>query len=110
MVILGVLKEELNNSLQIKREYEKDLARIPKGSLIRRERKGHFYYYLQFREGNKVKQIYKGKLAKEEISIFNENKALRKKMRHLLSDLNKQIKFLRGVLREKRTNRAEKTF
>lgn len=103
MIIRGVLKEELANSLKLEKEYEKELAKLPKGCLIKKKIKGHEYYYVEVREGKKVKFIYKGKLSKDEIKKFNEVKAYREKYKKMLSDLKKQVKFLRGTLRAKRT-------
>ena len=99
--IKGVLKEELENSLQMKADYERELAKLPKGSLIKKKIKGHEYYYLLLRENGKVKFIYKGKVSKEEIKKYQEAKEYRAKYRNLLSQVKKQIKFLRSALRGK---------
>ena len=53
--IKGVMREELVNSLQMKKDYERELAKLPKGSLIKKKIKGHEYYYLLVREARKVK-------------------------------------------------------
>lgn len=58
-VIKSVLKEELANSLAMKKSYERDLAKLPKGSLVKKKIKGHEYYYLQVREKGKGRFIYK---------------------------------------------------
>lgn len=97
--IKGILKEELKNSLQLKKAYEKELAKLPKGSLHKGKRKGHGYYYLVFREKGKVRVIYKGKLPDSEIKKYKEVKELRAKYRKLLSQVKKQIKFLRQSLK-----------
>ena len=100
-VIKGVLKEELKNSLHMKKDYERELAKLPKGSLIKKKIKGHEYYYLLLREAGKVKFIYKGKVADEEIAKYKEAKEYRAKYRKLLSQVKKQIRFLRSSLRGK---------
>ena len=100
-VIKSVLKEELNNSLQMKKDYERELAKLPKGSLIKKKIKGHEYYYLLLRKKGKVRFIYKGKLPQEEVKGYKEIKELRAKYRKLLSQVKKQIKFLRSSLRGK---------
>ena len=100
-VIKGVLKEELDNSIQMQKDYEKELSKLPKGSLIKKRIKGHEYYYLVIREGGKVKFIYKGKVSKEEIKKYREAQKYRAKYRKLLSQVKKQIKFLRSTLRGK---------
>ncbi len=100
-VIKGVLAEELENSLRMKKEYEEALSRLPKGCLAVRKIRGREYYYLVKRIDKKVKYIYKGKLSEEEKKKFDEAKELRSKYRKLLSQVKKQIKFLRSSLRGK---------
>ncbi|MEW6008589.1 MAG: hypothetical protein AB1629_03025 [Candidatus Omnitrophota bacterium] len=100
-VIKGVLKEELENSLHMKSGYERELAKLPKGSLIKKKIKGQEYYYLLLRDKGKVKFIYKGKVSDEEVKKFEEAKEYRAKYRKLLSQVKKQIRFLRSALRGK---------
>ena len=101
-VLISVLKEELENSLAMKKNYEKELSKLPKGSLIKKMVKGHEYYYLVMREEGKVKFIYKGKkVDPKEIEKYQHAKKYRAKYRHLLSETKKQIKFLEGSLRGK---------
>ncbi len=103
-IIKSLLEEELANSLAMKNNYEKELAKLPKGSLIKKNVKGHQYYYLVTREDGKVKFIYKGKkVSNKEIQKYNQAKEYRAKYRKLLSDVKKQIKFLRGTLRGKKS-------
>jgi len=92
-VIKSVLKEELANSLAMKKNYEKELAKLSKGSLIKKNIKGHEYYYLVVREEGKVKFIYKGKkVSDKEIQKYKQAKEYRAKYRKLLSEVKKQIK------------------
>ena len=100
-VIKGVLEEELQNSIRMKKQYEKALNELPKGSLVEKKIKGHKYYYLAVREGKKVKFIYKGKISEEEKKKYMEAKKLRAKYRNLLSQINKQITFLKRALNGK---------
>ena len=100
-VIKGVLAEELENSLRMKKEYEAALRRLPKGCLAARRIKGRVYYYLVKRAGKKVNYIYKGKISEEEKKRYAEAKMLRAKYRKLLSQVKKQIRFLRSSLRGK---------
>ena len=97
-VIKGVLEEELQNSIRMKRLYEKALNELPKGSLVEKIIKGHKYYYLAVRESDRVKFIYKGKISEEEKNKYMEAKKLRAKYRKLLSQLKKQIVFLKKAL------------
>ncbi len=103
MVIIGVLEEELKNSLQIKKRYEEALDKLPKGSLIKKKIKEHEYYYLVLREKGKVKFIYKGKnISLEVINNYKEAKQMRVKYRELLSQVKKQIKFLKQSIKNGR--------
>jgi len=100
-VIKGVLAEELENSLRMKKEYEEALVKLPKGCLAVRKIRGHEYYYLVKRIDKKVKFIYKGKLSEEEKKKCDEAKEMRAKYKKLLSQVKKQIRFLRSSLRGK---------
>jgi len=85
----------------MKRRYEKVLNELPKGSLVEKSIKGHKYFYLAIRKGNKVRFIYKGKISEEEKKKYREAKELRAKYRKLLSQLKKQIVFLKKALNRK---------
>ena len=102
-VIKGVLAEELGNSLRMARGYQAALGKLPQGCLAAREIKGRRYYYLVTRAGKKVKYIYRGKMAAGEIKKYQQAKLLRAKYRGLLSQVKKQIRFLRSSLRGKET-------
>jgi len=100
-VIKGVLSEELQNSQRMKKEYEDALKELPQGCLVVKKIKGHEYYYLVKRVNEKIKYVYKGKVSEEEKKKYREAKVLRAKYRKLLSQVKKQIRFLRSSLRGK---------
>ena len=100
-VIKGVLHEELQNSLRMKREYEAALSQLPEGCLSIKRIRGHDYCYLAKRVGDKVKFFYKGKVSEEEKKQYDEAKRKRRQYRQLLSQAKKQIRFLKGSLRGK---------
>lgn len=99
--IKGVLKEELINSLRMKRGYERELAGLPKGSLVKKRIRGHDYYYLIAREKMKIKFVYKGKVSQAEVQKYKEIKENRARYRKFLSQVKSQIRFLRKSLRGK---------
>ena len=101
MSIKSVLKEELENSLQMEKNYARELAALPKGSLVRRVIKGREYYYLVFREQGRFCAQYRGRVSKAEIEKYRKAKEYRAKYRRLLSQTRKQIRFLRSALRGK---------
>lgn len=101
-IIKDLLKEELENSIRIRKDYKEALKKFPGGSLIRKEIKGHKYYYLAYREGKKVKFVYKGKeISKDDLAEFRKSKHLRLKYKKLIQKLDKRVKYLRKALRGK---------
>jgi hypothetical protein len=102
-VIQDVLREELKNSRAMKRGYEREMAKLPRGSLVKKKVKGHDYYYLQVREAGKVRFIYKGKSSSEEREKYEQAKLYRAKYRKLLSEVKKQIRFLERTLRGRKS-------
>jgi len=100
-VLKGILKEELGNSLRMKKNYERELAKLPKGSLIKKKIRGREYFYLVCRDKGKVKFIYKGKVSEDRQRKYKNAKELRARYRKLLSEVKKQIRFLRTALRGK---------
>ena len=102
MAIKSVLKEELENSIRMKKRYEEELLKLPKGSISKRKIKGHEYYYLVYRDNGKFKSVYKGKsVSEKELEKYAQAKKLRAKYRNSLSKLKKQIRYLKGALRGK---------
>lgn len=100
--VKGVLQEELENSEHLLRKYKQALGALPKGSLVPKQIKGRMFYYLAYREGGRVKFEYRGKLSQEELSKFQEAKAMKAKYRGLMSDLRKQIIFIKRALHERK--------
>ena len=101
-VIKGVLREELENSIKMKKDYEKALREHPGGCFVQKQVKGHKYYYLAVRYGKKVKFIYKGKkLSKDDIKELERSKEMRRKYKESIKKLNRQTKYLRKALRGK---------
>ena len=100
-VIKGVLAEELENSLRMEKGYENALNKLPKGCLSAKNIKGHKYYYLVSRERGRLKYVYKGQMPGDQVNKYKEAKEYRAKYRKLLSQLKKQIKYLRSSLRGK---------
>ena len=100
-VIKGVLAEELKNSLRMKKEYDAALKKLPKGCLVKKKIKNNEYYYLVKRDGDKLSHSYKGKLPEGEVKQYEEAKQMRAKYRNHLSQIKKQIRYLKGALRGK---------
>ena len=102
MAIKELLKEELGNSLRMERDYRRALGKLPRGSVVKKIIRGRPYYYLAYREKSRVRFLYKGrKMEERELAKYRDAKRFRVQYRKLLSDVRKQIIFLRKVLRAK---------
>jgi hypothetical protein len=102
MAIKELLREELENSLRMERDYQRELAKLPRGCIVRKVIGERVYFYLAFRENGRVRFQYKGrKLDDRVVAKYSEAKRLRVQYRRLLSDVRKQVKFLRKAFSAK---------
>jgi hypothetical protein len=101
-VIKGVLKEELENSRDMLKRYQEEIAKI-KGCLIRKRIGKRYYYYLVKRQGKKVKFIYKGPISEKVKKVYAGQRKMLNKYKRLLLQVKNQIKFIRRALRGKET-------
>jgi hypothetical protein len=99
-VIKGVLKEELQNSCDMLKSYQREIAKV-KGCLIRKKIGRRYYYYLAKRQGNKVQFIYKGPISEEVKRAYAQQRKMLSKYKKLLAQVKNQIKFIRRALRGK---------
>ncbi len=100
-ILKDFLQEELKNSKDLKKAYENELKKIPKGALVKKQIKGHDYHYLAYKQNGKVHYIYKGKLPQKELHRYLKAKKRRAQIRPLLSQVKKQIHFLKKVLNDR---------
>ncbi len=99
-VIKGVLKEELENSLDMLKRYKEEINKI-KGCFVKKKIGNKYYYYLAKRENRKVRFIYKGPMSEDLKKKYKEQREMLAKYKRLLSQVKGQIKFLRRALRGK---------
>lgn len=101
-VIKSVLREELGSSLKMLEILKKEVKRHKGGSFIKKSINGHQYYYLTYRDGIKVRFIYKGKkLSEKEKKGLENSRKKRAQYKQNISKLNRRVKYLRRVLNGK---------
>ncbi len=104
MAIREILDEELQNSLRMEEAYSRQLEKLPRGSLSRRVRNGHEYFYIVYREDGKVRLDYAGKEVSEEMKQrYARAKVKRAQLRKLRSEVRGQIRFIERALRAKQS-------
>ncbi|MCK5767108.1 MAG: hypothetical protein KAH35_01865 [Candidatus Atribacteria bacterium] len=93
-ILNSVLSEELDRLNKLKKNYEKQIAKLPKGSLIRKNIKGNIYYYLNYRQEKKKIFKYIGKLSKKKLENLLDKIEKRRKLEKLNKLVKKGIKKL----------------
>ena len=102
-ILQGILKEELERLEKLNKQYILEMAKLPKGCLIRKKIGRKFYYYLNYRNGKKSIHKYIGKLKKSEFRELSEKIEKRRKLWKLNIGLKKDIANLKRIIREKRS-------
>ena len=100
-IIKSVLEDELKKAVLAEKDYEKNLAGLPRGVLVKKYVKGRQYCYLMSREKGKVRFEYKGKLMGKDIRYYETVKKDRALYRNKLFEVRKRIAFIKKVLRGK---------
>jgi len=91
-ILNSVLNEELDRLNKLKKNYEKQIAKLPKGSLIEKNIKGNIYYYLNYRK-------YIGKLPGKELENLLDKIEERRKLEKLNKQIKKDIKKLEKMIK-----------
>ena len=98
-IIKGVLEDELMKAALAGKDYEKSLAGLPRGVLVKKYVKGRQYCYLLSREKGKVRFEYKGKLMGKDVRYYETVKKDRAVYRNKLSEARKRCMPRRNLRR-----------
>ncbi len=93
------LEAELQATEQLKQQYEQELAKLPPGTLVKKNIKGNTYYYRVMREGDKVYHRYLGKLTPYEVKEASASKALRMEFKKRLQSINKELGVIEKLMK-----------
>lgn len=93
-VLKGIISDSWEYYQNIRSQLEKKLKQLPKGSVKKRVLGKQVYYYLQYREGDKVVHKYLGKANPEKLDrAAKERRALIQQLR----EVKESIKLLSKV-------------
>lgn len=101
-ILDNVLKEELNRLKKLKNHNDREISKLPKGSLIKKKISGNTYYYLNYRNGKKKVFKYVGKLKNEEVINLSKKIERRRKLWRQNIEIKKNIERLKKVIHEKK--------
>ena len=93
-VVMGVLQDELGRNRRMQARYLREIQQLPKGSLYLRKINHQQYYYLNFRQDDRVIAKYLGK--RDDVRIEDVKKGIseRKHYEELLKKLSSEEKLL----------------
>ena len=91
-ILNDILQEEKERLLELKKTYESKIQNFPKGSLIKKNIKGHHYYYLNYRLYKKQIFKYIGKLSEEKLKDLLDKIEERRKFEKFLRQVKQDIK------------------
>lgn len=96
-----VLIEEYERLKRFKKMYQEKLQNLPKGYLSRKNIKGKVYYYLQYRDGEKIVSQF---VPNENVELLQkqieERRKYERRIREVEADLKKIRKAVGPLVRE----------
>ena len=98
-VVLDAIKENLERNLYMQELYSKNMQSLRKGSLTVKNINGNEYYYLLYRDGEKVKTEYIGIKGKTDLKNIKKELKDRENYRTQILQLKKEEKELRKAIK-----------
>ena len=96
------LKERLNKNLNRQKQIDKSMDFLPKGHINTLYRSNKGYYYLTYREGKKIRNVYLGPEGKTDLSKTIQKLHERQTKEKELKELKKEEKRLNRILRREK--------
>ncbi len=97
-VIEGMLREEKERNLMMQNQYLHEISALPKGSIVKKSKKSGNYYYLVYRDGNKVISDYLGKDINKVRDVQNDIDK-RRHLQWLVKNLKNELKLIAKVVK-----------
>jgi len=98
-VVYGMLEEEKRRNLDMQEAYRQEVTSLPKGSIVVKNIAGNDYYYLKYRQDNKIRTDYLGKDEKAVKKIRREIEK-RKQLLEVLKRLRLEYKQICKIVKD----------
>jgi len=98
-VIYGMLEEEKKRNLEMQETYKQEIEALPKGSIMIKDISGKKYYYLKYRQGQKIKNDYLGK-DEDIVEDIKRNIEKRKYLQDVLKRLRLEYKQISTIVKD----------
>ncbi len=100
MIELSLLKEiiteEFHRNLLMQRQYEVEIKKLPKGTIVIKKVGNNEYAYLKYRNGRKTITDYIGR-DQDEIRELKKQIQKRRHFERMLSELKKEVRFVEKI-------------
>jgi len=91
-ILNDILQEEKQRLLESDKIYRSKIQQLPRGSLVKKNIKGHEYYYLNYRLYKKQVFKYIGRLSEKEVKDLLTKIEERRKYEKIIRQVKKDIK------------------
>ncbi|MDR0305432.1 MAG: hypothetical protein LBI42_01200 [Chitinispirillales bacterium] len=98
-VIYGILKEEKARNLEMQEAHLREIMLLPKGTIVTKDISGNDYYYLKYRQNNKIKTDYLGKDRKK-VELVCRGIEKRKHLQTVLKRLKVEYKQICKIVKD----------
>ncbi len=99
-VLKGILKEEEERLKEAQGSYEREIAKLPKGSVQLKRIKEKNYPYRAYRKGKQVVFEYLGSLDSEELNGLRQKIELRQRYEKMLREVRVNLKEVKRMIRD----------
>ena len=99
-VLRGIIKEEEVRLKEAGGSYEREIARLPKGSIQLKRIKEREYAYRAYRKGERVVYEYLGDLKPEELKGVRKKIELRRRYEGKLREVRENLREVRRMVRD----------
>ncbi|MFA5167640.1 MAG: hypothetical protein WC530_03825 [Candidatus Omnitrophota bacterium] len=99
-VLKGILKEEEERLKEAVGSYEREIAKLPKGSVQLKRIKERDYAYRAYRRGERVVYEYVGDLKPEELKELKKKIELRQRYEKKLREVRVNLKEMKRMIRD----------
>ena len=104
-LIKSILKETNLYYQNLEKELLERISRLPKGTIKKRKINGRIYYYLQYRQQDKIKHKYLGKEYPENtLKQLVERKILKERLFEEMDRVKKELKMLDKINKQEQKN------
>ncbi len=101
-IVKDILREEKNRLVILKDQIEKQISSLPKGSLSRKKRSSGWFYYLAYRDSEKIIFKYIGKENSPKVIALVDAIKKRRKLEKRLIEIKSNLRDIKRGLGERK--------